>query len=79
MRKGRDGKSMEVEPGVATADYLQGFLRGTRTQEAAAAMLHLPFSTYRRYLARGTEIISDRLWDAELGAAANGITPPGGE
>ena len=55
------------------------FLRGTPTQEAAAAMLHLPFSTYRRYLARGTEIISDRLWDAELGAVANGISPPGGE
>jgi DNA-directed RNA polymerase specialized sigma24 family protein len=55
------------------------FLRGTPTQEAAAAMLHLPFSTYRRYLARGTEIISDRLWDAELGAVANGVSPPGGE
>jgi hypothetical protein len=55
------------------------FLRGTPTQEAAAAMLHLPFSTYRRYLARGTEIISDRLWDAELGAVANGNTAPGGE
>ena len=55
------------------------FLRGTPTQEAAAAMLHLPFSTYRRYLARGTEIISDRLWDAELGAVANGISAPGGE
>ena len=30
VRKGRDGKSMEVEPGTTTADYLQGFLRGTR-------------------------------------------------
>src|SRR5205085_2130134 len=29
------------------------FLRGTPTQEAAAAMLHLPFSPYRRYLAPG--------------------------
>jgi glucose-6-phosphate isomerase len=31
VRKGRDGASIEVEPGVATGDFLQGFLRGTRT------------------------------------------------
>jgi glucose-6-phosphate isomerase len=31
VRKGRAGKSIEVEPGVATGDFLQGFLRGTRT------------------------------------------------
>jgi len=31
VRKGRDGASMEVEPGATTADFLQGFLRGTRT------------------------------------------------
>ena len=30
VRKGRDGDSIEVEPGTTTADYLQGFLRGTR-------------------------------------------------
>ena len=27
----RNGKSMEVEPGVTTGDYLHGFLRGTRS------------------------------------------------
>jgi glucose-6-phosphate isomerase len=31
VRKGRDGTPFEVEPGVTSADYLQGFLRGTRT------------------------------------------------
>jgi glucose-6-phosphate isomerase len=31
VRKGRDGTSIEVEPGVASGDFLQGFLRGTRT------------------------------------------------
>ena len=31
VRKGRDGEAMQVEPGVTSADYLQGFLRGTRT------------------------------------------------
>jgi len=30
VRKGRAGASIEVEPGVASADFLQGFLRGTR-------------------------------------------------
>lgn len=30
VRKGRSGDNIEVEPGVTSADYLQGFLRGTR-------------------------------------------------
>lgn len=30
VRQGRAGDSLEVEPGVTSADYLQGFLRGTR-------------------------------------------------
>jgi glucose-6-phosphate isomerase len=31
VRQGRTVAGMEVEPGITTADYLQGFLRGTRT------------------------------------------------
>jgi glucose-6-phosphate isomerase len=30
VREGREGTSTQVEPGVTSADYLQGFLRGTR-------------------------------------------------
>ncbi len=30
VRKGRTGPSIEVDPSTTTADYLQGFLRGTR-------------------------------------------------
>ena len=30
VRKGRAGHSIEVDPGTTTADYLQGFFRGTR-------------------------------------------------
>ncbi len=30
VRKGRAGQSIEVDPGTTSADYLQGFLRGTR-------------------------------------------------
>lgn len=31
VRKGRAGESIEVEPGIGSADFLQGFLRGTRS------------------------------------------------
>jgi glucose-6-phosphate isomerase len=31
VRRDREGNSMEVEPGATSGDYLQGFLRGTRT------------------------------------------------
>jgi len=31
VRRDRAGEPMEVEPGVTSGDYLQGFLRGTRT------------------------------------------------
>ncbi|MDP9292091.1 MAG: glucose-6-phosphate isomerase, partial [Verrucomicrobiota bacterium] len=31
VRQDRDSASMEVDPGVTSGDYLQGFLRGTRT------------------------------------------------
>ena len=31
VRKDRDGEPYDVEPGVTSGDYLQGFLRGTRT------------------------------------------------
>jgi glucose-6-phosphate isomerase len=30
VRKGREGAGIEVDPGITTADYLQGFFRGTR-------------------------------------------------
>ncbi len=30
VRQGREGASIEVDPGTTSADYLQGFLRGTR-------------------------------------------------
>ncbi len=31
VRQGRQGQPVQVEPGVTSGDYLQGFLRGTRT------------------------------------------------
>lgn len=44
VRKGRDGKSIEVDPGTTSADYLQGFLRGTRKALHAAGRKSLTIS-----------------------------------
>jgi hypothetical protein len=42
------------------------YLRPARTQEAAAELLDLPFSTYRGHLTRGQERVVDWLWQREL-------------
>jgi hypothetical protein len=47
------------------------YLRPAPTQEAAAELLGLPFSTYRGHLTRGLERVVDWLWQRELyGASA---------
>ena len=47
------------------------YLRPAPTQEAAAELLDLPFSTYRGHLTRGLERVVDWLWQRELyGAGA---------
>ncbi|GIF51486.1 AAA ATPase-like protein [Asanoa ferruginea] len=43
------------------------YLRPAPTQEAAAQVLDLPLSTYRRYLARALEQLTDLLWTVEIG------------
>ena len=55
-----------------TADELarvldRTFVHPAASQEAAAEALGLPFSTYRRRLARATERVTDLLWAVELG------------
>jgi hypothetical protein len=42
------------------------YLRPAPTQEAAAEVLGLPFSTYRGHLGRGVERVIDWLWQREL-------------
>ena len=42
------------------------YLRPAATQEAAAAALSLPFSTYRRHLTAGMRRIVSVLWDMEV-------------
>ncbi|MFI6720281.1 AAA family ATPase [Kribbella sp. NPDC050470] len=43
------------------------YVRASRTQEAAAAALGLPFSTYRRHLRQGHDRVVAWLWRRELG------------
>ncbi|MET1058479.1 MAG: hypothetical protein ABWX84_02710 [Nocardioides sp.] len=43
------------------------YVHAAPTQEAAAEVLDLPFSTYRRHLARALERLSDLLWAVEIG------------
>jgi hypothetical protein len=43
------------------------YLCGAPSQEAAAEVLDLPFSTYRRHLARATARLVDLLWAVEVG------------
>jgi hypothetical protein len=42
------------------------YVKPAATQEAAAELLGLPFSTYRGHLTRGIERVADRLWQREL-------------
>lgn len=59
---GRDGRR------AAAARALEvTYLTPARTQEAAAARLSLPFSTYRRHLGAGLAAVTDALWARELG------------
>ena len=44
VRKGRSGHSIEVDPGTTTADFLQGFLRGTRKALHESGRLSLTIS-----------------------------------
>jgi hypothetical protein len=45
------------------------FVRAAPTQEAAAEVLGLPFSTYRRYLAKAVDEVTEVLWSVEIGTA----------
>jgi hypothetical protein len=45
------------------------FIRPAPNQEAAAEVLGLPFSTYRRYLTKAVEAVTELLWSVEIGTA----------
>ncbi len=60
--------SLEEDPALAKAARAvdRTYLRAATTQEAAAEVLGVPFSTYRRHLARGVEALADLLWNWEM-------------
>ena len=44
------------------------YLEPAATQEQAAELLDLPFSTYRRHLTTGVSLLAEELWHRELRA-----------
>lgn len=46
------------------------YFQPAATQEKAAELLDLPFSTYRRHLRSGIDYVTERLWQRELGSPA---------
>ena len=60
------------------------YAKGAPTQEVAAELLDLPFSTYRRHLAQAQERLVELLWSVEIGerpplGAPGAPAPAGGE
>jgi hypothetical protein len=53
------------------------FLRPAPSQEAAAEVLGLPFSTYRRHLGRAVERVVELLWAVETGQEVSTVRPGG--
>ncbi len=43
------------------------YLQPAPTQEQAAELLDVPFSTYRQHLKSGWQRIAEMLWQAEVG------------
>ncbi|WP_159773928.1 AAA family ATPase [Streptomyces sp. HM190] len=69
----RDARASRQHRALA-ATYLR---RTATTQEAAAARLGLPYSTYRRHLSQGHKRLCDVLWHWELGGSADGYSGAG--
>ncbi|XVV08816.1 ATP-binding protein [Actinoplanes sp. CA-131856] len=51
------------------------YIKPAASQEAAAEALGLPFSTYRRHLAKAVEALTERLWRAETGQRLDSERP----
>ncbi len=50
------------------------YLQPAVTQEQAAELLDLPFSTYRRHLKSGLTRVAEILWAQEIGGTVNGLS-----
>jgi hypothetical protein len=69
VRRAVDGLAGTPKEDQLRAVLHRTFVRPAPTQEAAAEVLGLPFSTYRRHLGRGIDRLADALWAAETGRA----------
>ena len=71
LRKLLDETAESLEESPKLAKYYRAvyhtYLQPAVTQEQAAEVLDLPFSTYRRHLRSGIEEITSRLWSREIG------------
>jgi hypothetical protein len=65
-------QSLKLDPRAAAYFRVidRTYLRPAPSQEKAAELLDLPFSTYRRHRNRGIEGIADWLWNQELDSPA---------
>lgn len=52
------------------------YVRAAPTQEAAAEVLDLPLSTYRRHLAKALDQLADLLWTVEIGETGSPLDGP---
>lgn len=68
------GLADQVDGEEAAQVLTRTYLRGTVTQEAAAEVLGLAFSTYRRRLTMAHERLADALWAIEIGYRDAGAT-----
>ncbi len=65
-----DGLSASPREARAAAALRATYLEPAPTQEQAAEQLDLPFSTYRRHLKAGIDLLTDLLWARELAGQA---------
>jgi hypothetical protein len=70
VRRAVDGLAGTPKGDQLRAVLHRTFVRPAPTQEAAAEVLGLPFSTYRRHLGRAVDRLAEALWAAETGHAA---------
>jgi hypothetical protein len=62
-----DGLSTERRGAEHHRVLERSYVKGAPSQEAAAELLGLPFSTYRRHLAQATDRLVEVLWAREIG------------
>ncbi|GAB2698660.1 hypothetical protein [Thalassiella azotivora] len=66
VRAAVDVVRLQARGMVPAAAVDRTYLRPAATQELAAELLGLPFSTYRRHLRAGVQRVTEVLWDWEL-------------